>query len=73
MAANRKQEERDQLNSKCPRFQGNPGTVPRVPAGLARELNRIAGRVDDPFDVIVGESSITSIGPAAMECGCVHL
>jgi hypothetical protein len=44
-----------------------------VPAGLARELNRIAGRVDDPFDVIVGESSITSIGPAAMECGCVHL
>jgi hypothetical protein len=44
-----------------------------VPAGLARELNRIAGRVDGPFDVIVGESTITSIGPAAMECGCVHL
>ena len=49
------------------------GSVPRVPAGLVRELNRSAGQVDGPFDVIPGESTITSIGPAAVECGCVHL
>ena len=35
MAANRKPNEQDQLNSKCPRFQGNPGASPQ---GVLREL-----------------------------------